>query len=93
MTVARHEELALVFVRRWIRSGWLRRRRQALEVELVRVPLAVDLRHDVLVVVIPGTIRCERRFFKNIFYVVKGREYILWIVILYLDVPRFIRAF
>lgn len=54
VVVAGHEEVALVLVGRRIRRGGLCRRRQALEVELVRVPLAMDLRHDVLVVVIPG---------------------------------------
>lgn len=55
VTVARHEELALIFVRRWICSCWLSRRGQPLEVELVSVPLAMDLCHDVLVVVVPAT--------------------------------------
>lgn len=53
MPVTGHEQLALVLVGGRIRGGGLRRCRQTLEVELVRVPLPVDLRHDVLVVVIP----------------------------------------
>lgn len=53
VAVTGHEELALVFVRRRIGRRRLRRGCQPLEIELVRVPLAVHLRHDVLVVVIP----------------------------------------
>lgn len=53
--VTGHKQLALVFIRGWVRSRGLRRCRQALEVKLVRVPLPVDLRHDVLVVVVPGS--------------------------------------
>lgn len=52
--VAGHKQLALILVRGWVRSCGLRRCRQTLEVELVRVPLPVDLCHDVLVVIIPG---------------------------------------
>lgn len=55
MTVTGHEQLALVLVRRRIGSRRLRRGRQPLEIELVRVPLAVYLRHDVLVVIIPAS--------------------------------------
>ena len=51
--VVAHEEVALVLVGGRI-GGRLRSRRQAVEVELVRVPLAVHLGHDVLVVVVPA---------------------------------------
>jgi len=54
VTVTGHEELTLVLVRRWIGRRRLRRGCQPLEIELVRVPLAVHLRHDVLVIVIPA---------------------------------------
>lgn len=54
MTVTGHEQLALVLVRRRIGRRRLRRGCQTLEIELVRVPLAVHLRHDVLVVIIPA---------------------------------------
>jgi len=54
VVVAGHEQVRLVFVGRWVRSGGLRRSRQPLEVELVCVPLPVHLGHDVLVVVIPA---------------------------------------
>lgn len=55
MPVTGHEQLALVLVRRRIGRRRLRGGRQPLEVELVRVPLAVYLRHDVLVVVVPAS--------------------------------------
>lgn len=54
VAVTGHEELALVLVRRRVSRRRLCRGRQTLEIELVRVPLAVHLRHDVLVVVIPA---------------------------------------
>lgn len=57
VAVTGHEELALVFVRRRIGRRRLRRGCQPLEIELVRVPLAMHLRHDVLVVVIPANKR------------------------------------
>ena len=57
MVVAGHEEVRLVFVGCRVRSSWLCRGCQALEVELVGVPFPVHLRHDVLIVVIPATIR------------------------------------
>lgn len=50
MVVRRHEQIALVLVRRI--AGRLGGGRQALEVELVRVALAVHLGHDILVVVV-----------------------------------------
>lgn len=54
VAVARHEEVALVFVGRRVRRGRLRGRCQALEVELVGVPLPVHLGHDIFVVVVPA---------------------------------------
>jgi len=56
VSVTGHEQLALVLVSRRVGRCRLRRSRQTLEVELVRVPLAVHLRHDVLVVVVPASI-------------------------------------
>lgn len=54
MVVTRHEEVRLIFVGGRICGRGLRRCRQALEVELIRVPLPVDLGHNVLVVVVPA---------------------------------------
>lgn len=53
VVIAGHEEVRLVLVGGGVGGGRLRRCCQPLEVELVRVPLAVHLRHYVLVVVIP----------------------------------------
>lgn len=50
--VGAHEQLALVLVAAGVAGRRLRGRRQSLEVELVRVPLPVYLRHDVFVVVV-----------------------------------------
>jgi len=55
MVIRTHEEVRLVFVCGGVSRRRLRRRREALEVEFVRVPLPVDFRHDILVVVIPAT--------------------------------------
>lgn len=53
VVVRAHEELALVLVAARIAGSWLRRSRQALEVELVGVPFTVHFRHYVFVVVVP----------------------------------------
>ena len=53
MVVAAHEQIGLVFVRRRVCTRRLRRCSQTLEVELIRIPLAVNFGHDVLVVVVP----------------------------------------
>lgn len=55
MTITRHEELALVLVSRRVSRSRLGRGGQTLKVKFVRVPLSMDLGHDVLVVVIPAT--------------------------------------
>lgn len=54
VVITGHEEVGLVLVGRRVRCGGLRRRCQPLEVELVSIPLAVHLRHDILVVVVPA---------------------------------------
>lgn len=55
VVVGTHEQLALVLVAAGVAGRGLGCRGQALEVELVRVPLTVHLRHYVLVVVVPET--------------------------------------
>ena len=50
--IAGHEQLRLVLVGGRVGRRRLHRLRQSGEVELVRVPLSVHLRHDVLVVVV-----------------------------------------
>lgn len=62
--VGRHKQIALVLVG-WI-AGRLSSGRQTLEVELVGVPLAVHLGHNVLVVIVP--IREDGLLFQNVFY-------------------------
>lgn len=49
--VRAHEQITLVLISR-ITGCWLRRRSKPLEIEFVRVPLAVYFGHNVFVVVI-----------------------------------------
>lgn len=66
VVVRAHEQLALVLVTAGIAGRRLRRRCQALEVELVGVPLAVNFRHYVLVVVVPGTEQAKWKLSKDV---------------------------
>ena len=52
--VRRHEQVTLVLIRCWVCAGGLCGGGETLEIKLVGVSLAVNLGHDVLVVVIPG---------------------------------------
>jgi hypothetical protein len=56
----------------------LARLHQRVEVELVRVPFAVDLGHDVLVVVVPGkrSLHSYRTFSFDVFDVFQGQFFI-----------------
>lgn len=50
--VRRHKKVALILVGRGVCPRWLGGRCQALEVELVGIPLPMDFCHDVFVVII-----------------------------------------
>lgn len=57
--VGGHEQVALIFVR--VFTGRLGGRGQTLEIELVRIPFSMHLRHDIFVVIISAKIRRQKR--------------------------------